>query len=364
MKSIGILTFWGVPNYGAFAQAYALNKVVKHLQPDADVEHIAYLHPQHFSIYYRKPCPKFSSKKQLVSPRFYYNYAKWMLNHMIKYPEFEKDWDCIRHKSIKNESELEENHWDIIITGSDAIWEYSVPEFGNDIHLIGNNLNCDKLISYAASFGDMNENDVFFDFIKTGLKNYDCISVRDKMSSNIVNGLIRDTNISIVLDPTLLYDFKNDKDIPKSKYSHYILVYGTVFSERLVSEVKEYAKEHSLLIIGAGLVADWCDVKLSDIGPKEWIGLFQGANFVVTCTFHGLMFSVNYEKIVVFNQVQYVKNRSTYLLKELGLYSLYENEVSLKTVMEYTWDYKKINHKLEGMRDKSLSFLKRSLDNE
>jgi len=46
---------------------------------------------------------------------------------------------------------LEETQWDIVITGSDAIWEYSIKEFGDGVHLIGNKIKCNKLVSYAAS---------------------------------------------------------------------------------------------------------------------------------------------------------------------------------------------------------------------
>ena len=53
-KRIGILTFWEVPNYGAWTQAYALNNIVKSLAcPQDIVEHINYLHPIHHSLYYK-----------------------------------------------------------------------------------------------------------------------------------------------------------------------------------------------------------------------------------------------------------------------------------------------------------------------
>lgn len=44
MKRISILTFWGVANFGAWTQAYALNKVIQELSDNETVvEHIAYL---------------------------------------------------------------------------------------------------------------------------------------------------------------------------------------------------------------------------------------------------------------------------------------------------------------------------------
>lgn len=103
---------------------------------------------------------------------------------------------------------------------------------------------------------------------------------------------------------------------------------------------------------------------MTDIGPKEWIGMFGDAEFVVTCTFHGLMFSINFEKKIVFNQVEYVKNRSTTLLQKLGIYDLYKNGTNLKSVLDYPWDYDEINKRLNKMRGDSLAFLRGIYGNE
>lgn len=358
MKKIGILTFWGVPNYGAFAQAYALNKVLKNNYKDAEVKHIAYLHLKHKDLYFKKKKPALTSYRCLFSPRFYLEWIRYGIDSEIRYPAFFKDWNSIDNDQIGNAKELESSFYDIIVTGSDAIWEYSVSAFGDDIHLVGNKLNCNKLVSYAASFGDMNPKDAFKDFIAEGLKRYDQISVRDQNSKEIVNKLVHRDDAQLVLDPTLVWDFKNDTDIPESKYEKYILVYGNDFTDELINDVKNYAHKNGLFIIGAGIAPEWCDIRLTDIGPMEWIGLFKKTEFTVTCTFHGLMFSINFEKKVVFNQVSYVKNRSTTLLQELGLYELYKDGTNFETIINYDWDYKKINDRLDLLRESSLKFIR------
>lgn len=358
MKRIGILTFWGVPNYGAFAQAYALNKLLKKNYKDCEVKHMAYLHQKHHDLYYKKRKPTLSSVNCLLSPSFFKKCLQYYINPYKTYPEFEQDWNSIDHISLSNNKSLEDCYQDVIVTGSDAIWEFSIPEFGNDIHLIGNNLNCNKLVSYAASFGDMKPNDNFDSFIKIGLGHYDDISVRDENSRVIVNSILGKECAKLVLDPTLVYDFKEDTDIPKSKYDNYVLVYGNDFPQELINKVVRYARENKLSIIGAGIAPNWCDHRFTDIGPKAWIGLFRNAEFVVTCTFHGLMFGINYEKKIVFNQVEYVKNRSTTLLQKLGLYDLYKNGVDLVSSLNYSWDYVEIKKKLNEMRKESLCFLR------
>lgn len=52
MKKIGIYTFWNVPNYGTFAQAYALQKVISNRYPNISCMHIGYLDKRHYRFYY------------------------------------------------------------------------------------------------------------------------------------------------------------------------------------------------------------------------------------------------------------------------------------------------------------------------
>lgn len=363
MKKIGILTFWGVPNYGAFAQAYALNRIIQSLESNAEVVHMAYLDPAHKKLYFQKRKPKMERKKDLINPFFYWSYIKYIIDKNIYYPNFEKDWNKIPHTLIETKERLETEKWDVIITGSDAIWEYSIKEFGDDIHLIGNQLNCIRLYSYAASFGEMEINDNFPHFVIEGLQNYQKISVRDNMSYDIIKKLTG-IEAEILLDPTLLYNFREDDNIPQPEYDEYILVYGNNFPPFIINEVKEYALKNHLLIIGAGIAPEWCDYRLIDLGPLQWIGMFSKAEFVVTCTFHGLMFSINYNKKVLFNQIIYTKNRSEWLLEQLGLRELYAKEVSLQKVLGFKWDYKKINQKLETLKKKSFLYLREALNYE
>lgn len=352
---IGILTFWSVPNYGAFAQAYALNKVITSLFPKHDIKHIGYLHPVHYNLYNGSektvPCINdfFSLKEYIL-------FFKSLLKKNSPNESFIQAWNySIPHKKIRNKKQLETLHWDLIILGSDAIWEYSIKDFGDDIHLIGNNLNCNRIISYAASFGNMSRDNFFPKFVKTGLEKIDAITVRDEESAKIVNTLVN-KKADIVLDPTLLWDFSTDENIPETTYENYILVYGYDFNDSIKTEVLEYARSHKLQIIGAGLYPDWCDINLSGILPLEWMGLFKKTKFVVTSTFHGLMFSIINSKKVYFYQVEYVKNRSQTLLELTGINKILKNK-NLYEILNSDWNYEKIMQKLEIQKQFSIDKL-------
>lgn len=359
-KDIGILTYWGVPNYGACAQAYALQHIMTKRFPDYKTEQIGYLHKKHRKLYYQRKLQGFRLGL-LLHPKYYLHLYRHFRNRRLSYPHFEADWQAIAHCDAGTKKQLETLKYDTLITGSDAIWEFSIDDFGPDPHLIGNRLNCSNLVAYACSFGTMNAEDSFPDFVQQGLVNYKSISVRDSNSADIVERMVG-KRPPIVLDPTLLWDFQTDTRIPSAPYEKYILVYGRLFSDELIAEVKKYAKENGLQIIGAGIAPQWCDLQLSGIRPLEWIGMFRNAETVVTCTFHGMMFSLNFRKRFLFNQVAYTVNRSQWLLEQLGLAPLFHGDVSLKQVMEYDWDYDSINMRLEKLRAQSLQFLEEAIN--
>ena len=215
--SVSVLTYWGVPNYGAYAQVYALNAVLRQL--GHKTEHIAYLHPLHHQLYAPPsliPCLRFWHPLSAWG-RFKNYFATRSYNQ-----KFIADQHYIPHTPRMSGHQLRKHRFDCIVTGSDAIWEFSIPSFGDDAFLIGNNLHCSQLVAYATSFGMMGPEDTFPDFISTGLKNYNSIAVRDENSANIVEKLIG-IRPPIVLDPTLLWDFPNDPNIPKTDYHDYIL---------------------------------------------------------------------------------------------------------------------------------------------
>lgn len=334
MMEIGILTYWGVANFGAFTQAYALNKSLTQMCKDKNIDicHIAYITPQHKELY-KKSYP---------------------------YKNFDRAWDTIPHIPFADAEAFEKYHFDSIITGSDAIWDYTHPEVGDDRHLIGNDLNADKIYSYATSFGVMTENSRFPGFVIKGLRKYSDISVRDENSRILVNDFLG-YDPTMVVDPALLWDFKDDNNIPDitGKYGdRYILVYGENFPMEMIASVIRYAEKSNLKIIGAGLAPRWCDQRLfgSLLDPYEWLGLFRNASLVVTCTFHGLMMSLNFEKNILFYQAGFVKNRSQWLIEKLELEDVLLSN-SLEKALKYKWDYKAINSNKKLLVNKSKEYL-------
>ena len=363
-KSVNILTFWGVPNYGAWAQAYALRNVISEIHPEYNVRQIAFLHPEHRKLYFEKRFPKPASITTFIHPGYYRRLYEYFFKDPSKYPFFEQAWNSIPHIDISDIEQLERIECDVLVTGSDVIWQFGHNQFGDDEHLIGNNMKYNKLVAYACSFGDVNPDDNLPSFVEKGLLKYDSISVRDLNSRIIVEKYITNKEIPIVLDPTLMYDFRNDKSIGDGRNDRYILVYGSSIPLNIVLEIKKYAIKNKCRIIGAGRTKapTWCDERLVDIDPRGWIALFKDAEFVVTSTFHGLMFSLIYEKKFLFYQEEYVKNRSQWILEKIGISDLFNiNDLSLERVIAFDWKYSEYRKVLEGIRKESLEYLRNAI---
>ena len=327
---IGILTYWGVANYGAWVQAYALNHVVRELEMEEnEVLHINYLDKIHWDMYYKTDTPLCNA--------------------------FSYSWNEIPHTGKMMEGDLEQERYDVLITGSDSIWEFSNFYMGNDRHMIGNNLNTKKLVAYAASFGVTDLCDLE-KWAKEGLANYDMITVRDEHSKQIVDELIEDSNCKIVLDPALLYDFSMDDKVKEPVYENYIVVYGAEFDDEFIFDARKFAKEKGLQLISVGFINYWCDrsIRMLELRTLEWLGFFKNAEYVFTSTFHGLMVGLSFNKQIKFNQVQYVKNRSKTLLEQLNI----ENEV--KDFGENI-AYDNVKFILKNLREKSKERLKEML---
>lgn len=325
MKKISILTFWGVANFGAWTQAYALNKVLNEIcGKDTLVEHIAYLEKQHWDNYY--------CHDRRLENAFSYN------------------WDLIPHTKVLNEKELEQTEFDVVCIGSDAVWEFA-PQINEDLHLCGRNLKYNRLFSYAASFGDISLDHLPKEIKDIDFNVFQSLSVRDNNSRQILN-LCTDKEVDVVLDPALLWDFKADEAVKKTAFKNYIVVYGVNWTDEFIYRARKYAHENGLQLISAGYINHWCDLslRLVELRTLEWIGLFKGAHKVYTSTFHGLMLGLNFEKDIAFCQVEYVKNRSQTLLEELDI------EEAVRDFGRII-DYDEVNGKLERLRNKSMDYL-------
>ena len=364
-KRIGILTFWNVPNYGTFLQAYALQKVIASFDTNYDVKQIAYLEPTHYRQYYAINSTKFHYG--LIDPRTYLNILKRLFYNKIKELKpflgyYKAFIPCTENLS---KFTLSKKSFDTVVLGSDIIWDYSIRFFGNDVYLFGNNINAKNIISYAASFGTVKTESECPDYVKQGLNSLSAISVRDENSRELVKKYVNKDSM-VVCDPTILWDFMNDPNIPKAEESHYIIVYGSSFKPELIKGCIDYAKKNNLQIICLDSLDDtfdWCDknIKQNELNPFQWLSYFKHAERIFTCTYHGLIFSLIFNKKTIFSPTQFIMDKASSLINFLDLGSVLVDFNTFEQKADWEWDYNKINARFDELKTTSLQFLRDNL---
>ena len=92
-------------------------------------------------------------------------------------------------------------------------------------------------------------------------------------------------------------------DLPLNKLietnkEKYILVYSYDFrfsDAKIIEQLRQFAKEKHCMIYSVGFYQDWCDKNIVT-DPLTLLSYFKNAEYVVTDTFHGSIFSVRCHK--------------------------------------------------------------------
>ena len=250
---------------------------------------------------------------------------------------------------------------DTFVFGSDTIWNIDSDNLFKlrDI-FFGNKFVNKKKISYAASFANAKYEKIQkYPDIKKGLNDFEYISVRDEYSFDIAKKIC-DKEVEIVCDPTLLLH-KEDYNslININEKDRYIFVY--LFSD-LNSEqktiIKKFAEKNNLKIICGTKKYDWIDKRVSN-SPDSFISYMNNADYVITDTFHGTIFSTIFNKnYVVINRNK--KKVNDFLNKCKLNNRLIENQYIDKLLSENI-DYGKVNEIVDNYRKDSIEFLNNAL---
>ena len=231
---IGIITFHASHNYGSMLQAWALQTYLEQL--GHEVEIVNYRSKIQRAIYHkpisisRGDVALASFKRLLLFPQSIKPlYKKWHLFESFLANELKttEEYHTTDELSSLN------NCFDLLICGSDQIWNTEAPDGGEAYY--GNWFKGDK-ISYAASLGPSR---CSVDFLIQHIKGFKAIACREQQSLDFLmnNGVVEDG--SVVCDPTLLLN-ANDYD---SLISDDPLIKGDyVFSYTPVGLPHEYFK--------------------------------------------------------------------------------------------------------------------------
>ena len=364
---IALITIHRVTNYGALLQAYATKAI---LSKYGEVKTIDYSNP--------------FLDKHMVKLRFNFSVhgVKMLIHDLLNLPnrikllaKFNTFIDTKFNLTPKlNKTELKTNkleQFDVYVCGSDQIWN---PKVVSDRGIIDKAyfLNFAKpksvKFSYASSIGHHNFTLEEKKEVKSLLSDFDHISVRESDGVTKIKDILPQKAIHHVVDPTLLLnkkDWLKEFNIIEEVGQEYILVYSVPRTELLRSAIDYFSKKLKLRVVAIDKMffsMEHINEHINTAGPKDFLQLYANASFVITDSFHGTCFALNFHKPFVAISANERANRQISLLKLLDIEDrlMFKKEDFHKLDLEL--EYKSgLSTKLNAIREKSLQYIEDSI---
>ena len=211
----------------------------------------------------------------------------------------------------------ETKRYDVVVIGSDEVWNFQHPWYGGNPIFFGSGLKADRIVSYAASFGNHDAADGMHPWWSARLRAFAAISVRDANSRHIV-GEATGTAPELVLDPCL--QFVEHVEAPAiSSPRPYALVYGHGFPDWLITRLQRWSLSTGIRLVSVGYRNACADEQRISAGPDEFAGLMAGASSVITNFFHGCVFALLNRKPFISAPSAYRFNKVRDLAAALGM---------------------------------------------
>ncbi len=366
---IAILTLPFNVNYGGILQAYALQSVLERSGHEVEVLDIAYYKTKisclmRVNLFFRRLLKRYILKRESA---FY----AWKTEREIVWQYTDAFVNkYINLRKIKNTTYIQENDYDAIVVGSDQIWRPIYTPSLSDAYLeFAKTWSHVKRISYAASFGtDTWE----YDSCQTEtcaklLKLFDAVSVREFSGIELCKRYFHVHAVQM-LDPTLLltrddylrladgYDFSGDEHGG-------LLYYILDETEDKSFIVKRIADANHLKPFRTNGRTENMTVHFEErIQPPvaNWIAGFERADYVVTDSFHGCVFSIIFNKpFTAIGNKERGLSRFYSLLSMFGLLDRLVVDSGTHILYDAKIDWKIVNHILDEKRSDSEKFLQK-----
>lgn len=318
MKKIGILTLPIKTNYGGILQAFAMQYFLRKLGYDA------------WFIKRRWNCEAQSILHRVI---------KFIYHHLIirKFNKFIGKYIVPQTKVIdsrKKVMDLMNCGYDGFVVGSDQVWRIRNVRGADYNYFLDFTKGYDvKRVAYAASFGvdywdDDQEKETSISKIRPLINQFDAVSTREDTGVTLCKELFG-IDAKHMVDPTLLLD---KTDYIKTfglhvQHRNYIAVYILDMTEEKQKIVRHVAdvlhlptkyinqSECGLLNRLPGILNEYGKPDV-----ESWLTCIAEAAFVITDSFHGAAFSINFEKqFIAIGNMERGLTRFTSLLDTFGI---------------------------------------------
>lgn len=348
--NVALLTIWHEMNYGAELQAYATIKILKNLGHNVRMIDIRLSDRDCLSLKsriiqliksYSPVSRKFNAfwKDHIPTTKRYYSIEQLC-----------KDWP----------------NADVYVVGSDQVWNPQITGTFNDIFFLNFGSSDVKRISLASSFGqDAWEYPELIPSIKRLLSKFSLISCREESGVKILKETFG-YDAKLVLDPTLLLDSYSELYDGNFNTTDKIVYYPLSDDRELADLANKLADYYNIEAVNINKASYlWGKILWDKPSIGEWLKNIAEAKFVITRSFHGLVFSLLFNKdFAVLKGRNNRTTRLTNLLKLLNLEDRMFNDTK-EMWQKAPWNapicYKQVNRRLSELRECSLKTIKEAL---
>lgn len=349
MARIGVMTFLHNDNYGSTLQAWALQKTLAAMGHAA--EHIDY-----------RPSKAEKIRNLLLSG----NSPKLILEGMRKrrasgsrptgFQEFQARQmklspACPDHAALKKQAE----QYDLLIAGSDQVWS---PVWLNPAYFL--DFTDKPKLSYACSLG-VKEMPARRKQRRMAalMKPFRAISVREDAGADIVEKLLG-RRPAVTPDPVMLAEKAQWRAVSRNPAAgeKYILCYFIGDRADYWQRVAEAAKRVQLPVKVIPMTeAAWqSGYETVQCAPEEWLGLIDGAQYLITDSFHGATFAA------ILNRPFEVLRR----YREEDPENKNSRVEQMLSLLDLSWtnenpDWERVNARLSGIRTEGAQWLDKAI---
>lgn len=395
MKKVGcvVIMHTGQCNYGSSLQGYATVKKVSDLGYDYEIIRCNKIRNLKYFLNiigllrsgaYKQW--KYIQKKK-KDFREHPVFARTRAIRVSAVDAFKKKYLDSVSRFYRNYTELQDGSKDygVVFVGSDQVWgPLSLYSRFYNLYFVDDRV---PKFSYASSFG-VSE---IFPWQRAGVAGFlnrmSLIGVREQRGQQIVKDLTGKEAI-VVCDPTFLLTSQewltaleeNEKTRGKERNGEpyaikepYILTYVLGERKDVREQIKELRQESKLKVVNLPHIDNYHamddelgDINLYDVDPFDFIRLIRDAEYVVTDSFHGSVFSIlMHKKFITFYRKPSTEKGNTNsridsLFNIFGLSDrLFHGDIFGQ--MKKDIDYRLVDEKVSELRASSLDFFMKGL---
>lgn len=370
MKKIALISYQFAYNYGTCLQAYALWKAIDNAGYSSEYINFDWKFPTQEVSQIKKYLQTIKEYLGGIKHRRFKTTIEFKLLQSLNKQEFNKFRKRHIHESnyIKsNELSNIENSYLKFIVGSDQTWNPDcVREKYFRVFLLAFLKDCKKKYAYAPSIGKSILDEHTLSLFKQYLKDFSQISCREINGCNTLSKALN-RKIYKVLDPTLLITKTEWEKIEKSHThsSKYVLCYILGQKKNICDYAKSLADKRNidLIILPAhiNIYKEYKQYVPKGVGPSEFLELIHHCEYLITDSFHGSIFAINYNKNFYSflkrngDETQGDNSRIIDMLKIFKLENRFKKDNDITE--EEDIDFQPVNQILQQEREKSNNYL-------